>query len=57
MESILSIRPGLRMSGHRKNRGWIIFSGACAPIVGAIIVFGWPEAAAWTLSMLLEVNF
>ncbi|WP_138934316.1 HdeD family acid-resistance protein [Roseovarius arcticus] len=57
MEGIVSILLGLRLSGQRTNWGWMIFSGACSLIVGAIILFGWPETATWTLGMLLGVNF
>ena len=57
MEGIVSILLGLRMSGQRTNWGWMIFSGACSLIIGAIILFGWPETATWTLGMLLGVNF
>jgi uncharacterized membrane protein HdeD (DUF308 family) len=57
MEGIVSILLGLRMSGHRRNWGWMIFSGLCSLIVGVIILIGWPETAVWTLGLLLGANF
>ena len=57
MEGIVSILLGLRLRGQQGNWGWMIFSGACSLIVGAIILFGWPETATWTLGILLGVNF
>lgn len=57
MEGIVSILLGLRMSGHRRNWGWMIFSGLCSLIVGVIILIGWPETAVWALGLLLGANF
>ncbi|WP_415184513.1 HdeD family acid-resistance protein [Phaeovulum sp.] len=57
MEGIVSILLGLRISGHLRSWGWMVFSGICSLIVGAIILFGWPETAVWTLGLLLGVNF
>lgn len=57
MEGIVSILLGLRMSARLKNWAWMIFSGLCSLIVGAIILVGWPETTVWTLGLLLGVNF
>ena len=57
MEGIVSILLSLRLSGHRRNWGWMTFSGLCSLIVGMIILMGWPETAVWTLGLLLGVNF
>nr|WP_298411799.1 DUF308 domain-containing protein [uncultured Halomonas sp.] len=57
MEGVISILLGLRMSGHLRHWGWMIFNGACSLIVGLVILIGWPETAVWTLGLLLGVNF
>lgn len=57
MEGVVSILLGLRLSGQFRSWGWMIFSGACSLIVGLIILLGWPGTAAWTLGLLLGVNF
>lgn len=57
MEGIVSVLLGLRLSGHMRNWGWMIFSGFCSLIVGVIILIGWPQTAVWTLGLLLGVNF
>ena len=57
MEGIVSILLGLRMSAGLHNWGWMIFSGLCSLILGAIILAGWPQTAVWTLGLLLGLNF
>ena len=57
MEGIVFILFGLRSSARLANWGWLIFSGACSLIVGLIIMIGWPGTAAWTIGLLLGVNF
>ena len=57
VEGVVSILLGLRMSGNLRHWGWMLFSGACALIVGLIIMMGWPETAVWTLGLLLGINF
>lgn len=36
--------------------GWMLFSGVCDLALVAIIVSGWPAAAAWTLGVIVGVN-
>ncbi|MGO9173535.1 MAG: HdeD family acid-resistance protein [Rhodomicrobium sp.] len=36
--------------------GWILVSGICDLILAAIIIFGWPITAAWTLGLLVGIN-
>ena len=36
--------------------GWLLASGVCDLILVAIIVYGWPLSAAWTLGLLAGVN-
>lgn len=57
MEGVVSILLGLRLSGRLRNWGWMAVSGVCSLIVGLIILIGWPGTAAWTLGLLLGVNF
>lgn len=57
MEGIVSILLRLRMSAGLHNWGWMIFSGVCSLIVGAIILADWPQTAMWTLGLLLGLNF
>ncbi|MCB2111042.1 MAG: DUF308 domain-containing protein [Defluviimonas sp.] len=56
-EGVVSIMLGLRASGRMRNWGWLIFSGACSLIVGAIILIGWPTTAVWALGLLMGANF
>ncbi|MCB1310816.1 MAG: DUF308 domain-containing protein [Sedimentitalea sp.] len=57
LEGVVSILLGLRFSERVRNWGWLVFSGAASLIVGVIILIGWPGTAAWTLGLLLGVNF
>lgn len=36
--------------------GWLLASGVCDLILVAIIIYGWPLSAAWTLGLLAGVN-
>jgi|SRR5208337_512168 len=36
--------------------GWILVSGICDLALAAIIIFGWPITAAWTLGLLVGIN-
>lgn len=36
---------------------WLIFSGACSLLIGAIILVDWPGSEAWALGLLIGVNF
>ena len=57
MEGVVSILLGLRTSDRVSNWGWLVLSGACSLVVGFIILLGWPGTAAWTLGLLMGLNF
>ncbi|TNF18272.1 MAG: hypothetical protein EP318_18455 [Rhodobacteraceae bacterium] len=57
MEGVVSILLGLRLSGQVRSWGWMVFSGLGSLVIGLVILIGWPGTAAWTLGLLLGVNF
>ncbi|MCB1369240.1 MAG: DUF308 domain-containing protein [Rhodobacteraceae bacterium] len=57
MEGVVSILLGLRLSGQMRNWGWLALSGVSSLAIGLIILIGWPGTAAWTLGLLLGINF
>lgn len=56
-EGLLSILFALRCSSYLRNWGWLVFSGACSLAAGLVILFFWPWAESWTLSLLVGLNF
>ena len=36
--------------------GWMLASGVCDLILAAIIIYGWPVSAMWTLGLIAGVN-
>lgn len=57
MEGILSILLGLRMSGQVAHWQWVVASGACSFILGAVILSQWPQTANWVVGFLVGLNF
>tara|TARA_R110000764_G_scaffold1267_3_gene4951 strand:- start:4086 stop:4622 length:537 start_codon:yes stop_codon:yes gene_type:complete len=57
MEGILSILLGLRMSGQVAHWQWIVASGACSFILGAVILSQWPQTTNWVVGFLVGLNF
>ena len=57
MEGILSILLGLRMSGQVTHWQWIVASGACSFILGAVILSQWPQTTNWVVGFLVGLNF
>ena len=57
VEGILSILLGLRMGGQLANAPWVVASGACAFVLGMVLLFQWPMAAAWLIGALVGLNF
>ncbi len=37
-------------------RGWVLFSGVLDGILGALILFQWPEAAHWVLGLFVGIS-
>jgi len=57
VEGALSILLGLRMSGQLPNWPWIVFSGACAFVLGLIVLFQWPQTTGWVIGFMVGLNF
>ncbi len=57
LEGVLSILLGLRLSGQVPSWRWMIASGACAFLLGIIILVQWPTASTWVLGFLAGLNF
>lgn len=57
MEGILSILLGLRMSGQVAHWQWIVASGACSFLLGAVILSQWPRIENWIVGFLVGLNF
>jgi uncharacterized membrane protein HdeD (DUF308 family) len=36
--------------------GWMLFSGITDLVLAAIIIYGWPSTATWTLGLLVGIN-
>ena len=36
--------------------GWMLASGVCDLVLAAVIIYGWPVSAAWTLGLIAGVN-
>ena len=37
--------------------GWLVVNGLCSLAVGVIVLIGWPGTAAWSLGLLMGLNF
>lgn len=57
MEGVVSILLGLRTSARAANWGWLVVNGLCSLAVGVIVLIGWPGTAAWSLGLLMGLNF
>lgn len=57
LEGVLSIWLGLKLRGQLPNWLWVIASGACAFLLGAIILVQWPTSSTWLLGFLTGLNF
>jgi uncharacterized membrane protein HdeD (DUF308 family) len=57
LDGALSILLGLRLSGQVPSWRWIIVSGACAFVLGIVILVQWPAASTWVLGFLTGLNF
>lgn len=57
LEGVLSILLGLRLSGEVPSWRWMIASGACAFLLGVMILVQWPMASIWVLGLLAGMNF
>ncbi len=57
LEGLLSIWLGLKLRGQLPNWRWVIASGACALLLGAIILVQWPTSSTWLLGFLTGLNF
>jgi len=57
VEGGLSILLGLRMSGQLPDWPWIVVSGACAFVLGLIVLFQWPQTTSWVIGFMVGLNF
>jgi uncharacterized membrane protein HdeD (DUF308 family) len=57
LDGALSILLGLRLSGVVPRWRWVVASGVCAFVLGAIILAQWPTTATWVLGFLVGLNF
>ncbi|PYE81232.1 HdeD family acid-resistance protein [Pseudoroseicyclus aestuarii] len=55
LQGALELVMGLR---HRPGRSWpwLIFSGLCALVIGAMVLLGLPDSALYTLGLLFGIN-
>jgi uncharacterized membrane protein HdeD (DUF308 family) len=56
-EGIVSIFFALRLRETMPQWGWMLFSGLAALFLGLLILSGWPGTEAWTLGLLVGLNF
>ena len=57
IEGVVSIIFALRLREVVPQWGWMFFSGAAALVIGLMILSGWPGTEAWTLGLLVGLNF
>lgn len=57
IDGVLSILLGLRMSGQLAHWQWIVASGACAFVLGLVILAYWPTTSQWVLGFVVGLNF
>lgn len=56
-EGLGSILLALRLRALLPRWGWMAASGAASLLLALVILSGWPGTAAWTLGLLLGINF
>jgi uncharacterized membrane protein HdeD (DUF308 family) len=57
IEGVVSILFALRLRETMPQWGWMLFSGLAALLLGLMILSGWPGTKAWTLGLLVGLNF
>jgi uncharacterized membrane protein HdeD (DUF308 family) len=57
VEGVVSILFALRLREAMPQWGWMVFSGLAALLLGLMILSGWPGTKAWTLGLLVGLNF
>ena len=57
IEGIAILTIGFGMQGLVPNWGFVVASGLASLGLGVLILTGWPGTAAWTLGLLISINF
>jgi uncharacterized membrane protein HdeD (DUF308 family) len=57
IEGVMSILFALRLRETMPQWGWMLFSGLAALGLGLVALSGWPGTEAWTLGLLVGLNF
>jgi uncharacterized membrane protein HdeD (DUF308 family) len=57
IEGVVSILFAMRLRETMPQWGWMLFSGITALVLGLMILSGWPGTEAWTLGLLVGLNF